>query len=136
LYTKGGESDIRKLHCSAASHFRGIQLLKSVEKTVSGLAKERNLKLQEKIEKEVENLNLKSEISDKIFDLVAKNLKMEESEEVGAAEFEDLGKSARLKSIEESFRKLDSSTVDENSIGLPSLANFEQKMLNFVDELR
>ena len=92
---------------------------------------------REKVEKEVESLNLKPDISNKIFDHVAKYLKMDEPEEIVEAEFEDLGKSARLKLIEESFRKLDAAEdVDERSVvSLASLAGFEQKMFHFLDEI-
>ena len=136
-FIKDDRRDDRKLYFSAASYFRGIQLFRSVEKTVSSFAKEKNLATREKVEKEVESLNLKPEISNKIFDHVAKYLKMDEPEEIVEAEFEDLGKSARLKLIEESFRKLDAAEdVDERSVvSLASLAGFEQKMFHFLDEI-
>jgi hypothetical protein len=94
--------------------------------------------MQRSVEGEVNALNLAAEVLAGILDLVSSNLKAEDAEDAAPAEdFEDLGKSARLKSIEDSFRKLDSNSekVDLCSIGLPSLESFEQRMLHFVRQI-
>ena len=128
-------SRLRRL--SAASFARCKLLLKSVERSVTDFVKDKNLAQQGRIERELESLNIEREMLDKIFELVSKHLKSDDlaDDEPAPAEFEDLGKSVRMKAIEESFRKLDSEEVDLASIHLPSLTNFEQKMFPFIDEI-
>jgi hypothetical protein len=133
-YSEMSRKDRRKKFYAAAAFFRGLELLKSVEKTVSDFVKEINVSSQQRIKQEIESLNLDSQMLDRISELVAKNLKSEEPDETGVTEFEDLGKSARLKSIEDSFRKIDES-IDDGSIVLPDLINFEAKMFHFLAEI-
>lgn len=128
---------LRLRRLSAASFARCKLLLKSVERTVSDFVKDKNLVQQGRIKHELESLNIEQETLNKIFELVSKHLKSEDlaEDEPAPAEFEDLGKSVRMKAIEESFRKLDSEEVDLTSIQLPSLTTFEQKMFSFLDEI-
>jgi pentapeptide MXKDX repeat protein len=131
----------RRRYFAVASLMRSKLLFRSVERSVTDFVKEKNLDSQRKIETEIESLNLEQTISDKIFELVSKRLKTETAADSEAepvpAEFEDLGRSVRMKAIEESFRKLDSDVerIDVTSIGLPNLSTFEQKMFSFVDEI-
>ena len=126
---------LRLRHLAAGCLFRSLLLLKSVQKSVSDFVRVKNLSSQKKIELELEEMNLDPNVSKKILELVSKNLKNDELASDDVIEFEDLGKSVRMKALEESFKKLDSSLeFDPSSISLPSLSSFEQKMLSYLDE--
>ncbi len=134
---KNSNNVIRLRRLSAASFARCKLLLKSVERTVTEFVKDKNLAQQGRVDQELESLNIEREILDKILELVSKHLKSDDlgDDEPVPGEFEDLGKSVRMKAIEESFRKLDSEEVDLTTLQLPSLTNFEQKMFPFIDEI-
>ena len=126
---------LRLRHLAAGCLFRSLLLLKSVQKSVSDFVRVKNLSSQKKIELELEEMNLDPNVSKKILELVSKNLKTDELAVDDVIEFEDLGKSVRMKALEESFKKLDSSLeFDPSSISLPSLSSFELKMLSYLDE--
>lgn len=140
LSTVGGDGDVDYLRRRAAASFiRAKLLLKSVGRSVSGIALEKNKFAQNEVDKELEALNLPEEISKELFDIVTKKIKSEnEADEAATAstsEFEDLGKSSRMKAIEESFQKLDAnSEVDVKLISLPN--SEPDKLFRFLNEIK
>ena len=131
--------DGRKKILAAASLLRGLFLLKSVDKFVSGVAKEAHLTSEVRLSREIDSLEIDRPKLDRILKLVEKNPVTDESDELQVpVEFEDLGKSARLKAIEDGFRKVDadSENFDDKSLALPGLEKFEQKMFHFLDEIK
>jgi hypothetical protein len=128
------KDSLRLQHLSAACLVRSLLLLKSVQKSVSDFVRVANLNSQRKIEVELEQMNLEPIVSRKILVLVSKNLKIEDSALGDVSEFEDLGKSVRMKALEEGFKKLDSNLeFNPSSISLPSISSFEIKMLSYLD---
>ena len=131
--------DGRKKILAVASLLRGLFLLKSVDKFVSGVAKEAHLTSEVRLSREIDSLEIDRPKLDRISKLVEKNPVTDESDELQVpVEFEDLGKSARLKAIEDGFRKVDadSENFDDKSLALPGLEKFEQKMFHFLDEIK
>ncbi len=106
--------------------------MRSVERTVSGFAKDSNLKSQAKAKDLIEALSIssdqKSYISTKVKSTM--NFEIDDGAKV-EEEFEDLGSSKRLKAIDKGF--LDTQDLaTEQGFSLPALDDFESKWFPFL----
>lgn len=122
---------IRKSNASLS--FRGLNLMKSVERTVSGFVKDSNLRSQVTARSLIESipisLDQKSYVSSRV--ISSMNFDVDDDDTV-EADFEDLGSSKRLMAIEKDFQTFSHDSKSEQTFSLPTLPDFERKWFPFL----
>ncbi len=133
LPVSGGRHKLRE-EAAAFCLVRANVLLRTVDKTVRSFARAANKRQEEEIKERLKEKRLSAEEADRMELFASMDVfGRREGEEVGRGrEFEDLGKSARQRAIEESYREEAEGTGSEDEVEIVS--KFEKEWLLFLVE--
>ena len=122
--------------CAAFCLIRSVVLLRTVEKSVKGFVKAGNLNKQAADSAKMDALKLKLELTDRIQLFATMDVYNRQQQQQKEEEFEDLGRSVRMKALESSYEGAEEKEggAQECDLAVKAVSEFENEWFGFLEE--